>query len=123
LLKRPLLWLPPLLYMAVIFHLSSESAPLPELTSHVWDKLLHAIEYGGLALLVCRALAGEGLGWRASVLLAVAFASIYGATDEFHQLFVPGRDSSVVDWTADAFGSTLGALAYAGVIWMLAESR
>ena len=59
--RRVSLWLPPLLYMAAIFHFSSESQPLPMLTEHVWDKLLHTIEYTGLAILLFRALDGEGL--------------------------------------------------------------
>ena len=54
-MRRVLLWGPPILYMALIFHLSSESQPLPALTAHVWDKLLHTIEYAGLALLLARA--------------------------------------------------------------------
>lgn len=113
-LKRLLLWLPPLVYMAVIFWLSSESQPLPELTTRVWDKALHAIEYGGLAALFCRAFIGEGIGWRASLLISAAIASAYGGSDEFHQLFVPGRVSSIADWRADLVGSCVGAGLYAG---------
>jgi VanZ family protein len=110
--KRLLLWLPPLLYMAAIYHFSSESNPLPELTTHIWDKALHTTEYAGLALLVCRALVGEGAGWVISIAIAVIVASVYGGTDEFHQSFVPGRDSSIFDWMADTTGSTVGAAAY-----------
>ena len=59
--RRLAFWLPPLLYMAAIFHFSSESQPLPALTEHVWDKLLHLTEYAGLGLLWCRALRSERL--------------------------------------------------------------
>jgi VanZ family protein len=38
-------------------------------------------------------------------------ASAYGAIDEFHQSFVPGRDCNVWDWLADTLGAFLGALA------------
>ena len=34
--------------MLVIFFLSSQSHPLPIVTEHVWDKLLHFIEYAVL---------------------------------------------------------------------------
>lgn len=108
-LRRVFLWLPPVLYMAVIYHLSSKSDPLPLLTEHVWDKALHCIEYGGLALLLCRALLGEGCGWAGALALAFVAASAYGATDEWHQLFVPGRSSDVHDWIADTFGAAVGA--------------
>ena len=82
-MRRLLLWGPPILYMAFIFHLSSESRPLPALTAHVWDKLLHTIEYG--------------------------------ASDEYHQSFVPMRDADVHDWFADTAGGSLGAIAYAAL--------
>src|SRR3954469_2090536 len=87
------LWGPPLLYMALIFHLSSQSEPLPELTEHVWDKLLHTIEYVGLAILWFRALSGEGLSLWAAAALTVVVVSAYGASDEWHQLFVPLRSA------------------------------
>jgi VanZ family protein len=107
--RRLHLWLPPLLYMAVIFHFSSESNPLPELTTRVWDKALHLIEYGGLGLLICRALLGEGIAQARAMLLAVMVASAYAASDEWHQAFVPLRSSDVLDWVADTIGSMLGA--------------
>ena len=65
-----MLWLPPLVYMILIFHWSSESRPMPVVSAHVWDKLLHFIEYGGLGALFCRALWGEGLGWAAALVVA-----------------------------------------------------
>jgi VanZ family protein len=109
-LRRALLWLPVVLYMALIFHFSSESDPFPTLTTHVWDKLLHLTEYAGLAFLVCRAFAGEGLSWPAAIALAVVVTSVYGMTDEWHQAFVPSRTSDIHDWLADSLGATAGAL-------------
>lgn len=112
-LRRLSLWLPPLLYMAAIYGFSSQSQPLPRLTEHVWDKLLHAIVYTGLAVLVFRALAGEGLGrWRA-VGLTILIVSTYGALDEWHQSFVPMRNSDVRDWLTDTLAGAIGSLAYA----------
>jgi VanZ family protein len=115
--RRAALWLPPIVYMMVIYHFSSESQPLPALTQHVWDKLLHTAEYGGLAVLVCRALLGEGLGWLAAIAGAIVAASLYGASDEWHQSFVPMRDASVRDWIADTLGGAAGATMY-GMGWM-----
>ena len=103
------LWLPPLIYMAVIFYLSSQSAPLPAVTAVVWDKILHLFEYGGLAALFGRALLGEGLGWPASFVVAALLAAAYGATDEYHQLFVPLRSGELRDWLVDVLGASLGA--------------
>ena len=67
------------------------------------DKVAHFAVYGLLGTLLCRA---WGSGWRAAV-LALATASLFGATDEWHQSFVPGRDSDVLDWLADSSGAAL----------------
>jgi VanZ family protein len=115
LLGRAWLWLPPLVYMLLIFYLSSEPAPLPEITTRVWDKLLHAIEYGTLALLFCRAIIGEGYGRLAAIGLAFVFTSAYAASDEWHQLFVPYRSSDLYDWVADSIGGGAGLAAFAAI--------
>ena len=78
------LWLPPAVYMACIFYSSSQSNPLPEVTTRVWDKLLHALAYAGLASLLCRALLGEGLRSFPTAMAAALLASAYGAADEYH---------------------------------------
>jgi len=112
LLERLWLWGPPLAYMVLIFHLSSESDPLPELTAHVWDKILHTVEYGALGVLLCRACAGEGIPLAAAGCLALIGTSLYGGSDEWHQLFTPGRSSDVRDWMADTTGGLLGIVGY-----------
>lgn len=110
--ERAALWLPPLAYMGLIFYLSAQTNPAPELTSRVWDKALHMIEYGALAVLFCRALAGEGIASKSSLVLGLIAASAYGASDEWHQAFVPLRESEVSDWIADTIGAVAGVLAY-----------
>ncbi|MDE3155994.1 MAG: VanZ family protein [Acidobacteriota bacterium] len=117
-MRRLWLWLPPAVYMGFIFYLSSQANPLPILTLHVWDKLLHATEYAGLGVLLLRAFKGEGLTWRTAVLLTVLLTSLYGASDEWHQSFVPGRDSEVTDWYADTTGGGLGATAGFLLAWL-----
>ena len=100
------------MYMAVIFYLSSQPNALPELTRRVSDTLLHGVEYGGLAALFVRALRRHGFEWRAAFAASALLASLYGASDEYHQAFVPGRNSTVSDWIADCVGGVLGATAY-----------
>jgi VanZ family protein len=114
--RRAGLWLPPVAYMMIIFGLSAQSKPLPVLTEHVWDKLLHTTEYAGLGLLFCRALVGEGFGWLAAALVAVLAASLYGASDEWHQYYVPMRSADVHDWIADKIGAAIGTVAYVAAI-------
>ena len=113
--RRVWLWSAPFAYAALIFHFSSESNPLPVLTQHVWDKALHAIEYAGLAVLLSRAWRGEGLGRASATVIAIVVTMLYAASDELHQMWVPGRDSSVFDWTADAIGGIAGATAFAAL--------
>ena len=118
-LDRAWLWTPPVVTMLLIFHLSSESSPVPEITTLVWDKALHAIEYGTLALLFCRAFIGEGYGHVAAIGLAFAFTSAYAASDEWHQLFVPLRNSDLYDWIADSIGGGAALAAFAAIDLML----
>jgi VanZ family protein len=108
--RRIFLWAPPVIYMMTIFTLSAQSQPLPQVTRVIWDKALHTVEYGGLALLFYRAFAGEGLSWRSAFMLAFVATSLYGATDEWHQAYVPLRESSVFDWFADNVGALLGGV-------------
>jgi len=99
--------------MAAIFALSAQSNPLPEITTRVWDKLLHTIEYAGLAVLLARALLREGISVGRAFVVAAVAASLYGASDEFHQSFVPGRDATPRDWAADTVGGIIGAVGFA----------
>jgi VanZ family protein len=109
--RRWLAVLPPLVYAAVIFALSSQSRPLPFLPDELMlhDKLLHALEYSVLGALLVVPLQLAGFGPRAAFVVAVLLGSLYGATDEIHQSFVPGRDAAVLDWVADTLGVALGA--------------
>ncbi len=104
------------LYLAAIFFLSSLSsvAGTPSLPGS--DKLLHALAYGLLAVLWCRALAAWPLQGRPSAAIAAAaviLASLYGISDEIHQAFVPARTAALWDWIADMIGSGCGAGAWA----------
>ena len=107
-------WLPPFLYMALVFYLSSlPKPPSPQLDWANVDKLYHLLEYAVLGFLVARVLFNTSYRifrfspW-ISVLLLVC---LYAASDEWHQSFVPNRFASVSDWIADCFGCILGALA------------
>ena len=76
-------------------------------------QVLHLLEYAGLGLLLCRALVGERLALWSAVVLAILMTSAYGASDEWHQAFVPSRTSDVQDWLTDGLGATAGAAGFA----------
>lgn len=102
-------WLPVVLFVALIFMVSSKPRLKPPVTFRYADKVLHMCEYGALGLLVSRAMRatapGSPFGTRAA--LAIAGGIAVGACDEWFQSFVPGRESSVYDLMADAAGVTL----------------
>ena len=58
----------------------------------------------GAALAWGRARSGASL---AHVVL-LAIGALYGMTDEWHQMFVPGRQPDVADWIADVLGVAIG---------------
>ena len=114
-LRALIYWGPVALYAGLIFYFSAQSHPdedLPLFLNIFGDKVLHAVEYAGLGALCCRAFRRGVRGLQASraLLLAVFAASLYGITDEVHQLFVPFRESSWRDWAADTVGAVLGAV-------------
>jgi VanZ family protein len=45
--------------------------------------------------------------------LAVAIAVAFGAADEWHQGFIPGRSTDPADWRADSVGAAGGAIIFA----------
>ncbi len=139
-------WLPVVLWMALIFCASGDSMSsqhtsrilgpflhwlFPKLSEQaiadiVFEirKSAHVLEYAVLALLIWRAcrkpVARDPRPWSWSqarfVLLLSAF---YAATDEFHQAFVPSRESRVHDVAID----TCGAAAAMLVLWCLGRLR
>jgi VanZ family protein len=111
LFRAILLRLPAPLLAGVIWLLSSQSI-LPQPKGILgWDKLQHFAAFTVLAAAV-----GIWISpafWKRrpalSLLLAALVGSAYGAVDEFHQYFVPGRECSFWDWLADTFGAFFGA--------------
>ena len=108
-MSRVLGWGPAALWAAVLFLLSESSGLGLDLPAGA-DKLIH----GGLFLILGLFLAwGKGRsGSSVSGLLFFLIGVGYGALDEWHQCFVPGRDASVGDWVADSAGVMLGLVLF-----------
>ena len=77
------------------------------------DKLVHVVLYLilGLSLAWGRTRTGSGVPGLLLLLMGVG----YGALDEWHQSFVPGRQSSVGDWVADSAGVMLGLVLFSRI--------
>jgi VanZ family protein len=77
------------------------------------DSTAHSLAYLGLSLVVTRAVAGglpRRFGLRVAA-LSVLITVAYGASDEIHQWFVPGRTADWRDLLADIVGALTGTIA------------
>lgn len=98
------LWGPVLGLMLLLFAASAQRGGLGSAIG--WDKLAHALAYAGLGLVTIRACHGGTSDLRLGpTLLALALTVSYGAFDEWHQTYVPGRVSSLGDLAADGVGA------------------
>ena len=134
-------WLPPVIWMVVIFSASGDSASMVhssrlfeplmrwlfpwlaqgriEEIHYIVRKCVHLAEFSILALLLWQAIRHTQITvtrrwlWSQSG-LALALVLFYAASDEFHQTFVPGRTGQVSDVLVDTAGGAIGL----GVLWL-----
>lgn len=112
LLRNPALWTGlVLLWMAVLYYLSSRSdlPHGPEIPQ--FDKVKHAFYFmcGASMLFLALRLKANPPPLRTCLIVIVIFAVVVGALDEYHQTFTPGRSGN--DWgdlLADFVGGLLG---------------
>jgi len=108
-------WTPVIFWMTIIFSLSSlPSSGVPFIDIPNIDKFFHCVEYFILGALLVRAFWNSALNPNYKYILAasILIAAIYGASDEFHQLFTPERSCEFFDFLADVIGSGIGAGLY-----------
>ena len=132
-------WIPVIGWMLGIFLLSNSTASTVEVVASdvrgftailpAWmlntltsPSFVHQLEFGVLAVLFYRLLNSfKPLGQRYIIVGSLALAIGYGITDEFHQLFVPGRDSNLIDVAYDTLGVAIGL--GAALLWRIATDR
>ncbi|MCP3875563.1 MAG: VanZ family protein [Desulfobacteraceae bacterium] len=78
------------------------------------DKVFHFIAYALVSLLCARDLKKEKTSWSPLKIkiISIAFACLYGLSDETHQAFVPQRFASSFDILANCAGSICGSFLY-----------
>ena len=128
-------WLPPFIWLGVIFVGSTEVMSAEQTSRFLvpflrWldpqisfaaiaaihfalRKLGHLTEYAIFAALLWRALrCGTCLQAKMSILFLLAWlaAAIFAVTDEFHQSFVPSRTASPIDIMIDICGAMIGLI-------------
>lgn len=118
------LWGPVVLIMGLIFAQSSMSDP-GDLPGAISDKAAHFLVYAALGAAFVRALAGgrPDAMTLTRILLAALFSTLYGASDEVHQGFVPERTPDPIDLAADAAGSAVGAAMWSALSKARARMR
>jgi VanZ family protein len=138
-ISRALLyWLPPLLWMAVMFGLSTDTFAAAHTGEVLWNvlrgltlrvtyaqyallhfltrKAAHLTEYAILACLLLRAFrAGAARAWHWQwATLSLLLVAVYAVLDESHQAYTQSRTGSVADSVLDMAG---GLIALA-LLWL-----
>lgn len=77
--------------------------------SFIVRKLAHITEYIILAFLMYNVLHNYNINdYKIVIILCI----IYSCTDEFHQLFIPGRSGQIIDVLIDTIGIIIGTTFY-----------
>ncbi|MGI6369098.1 MAG: VanZ family protein [Ignavibacteria bacterium] len=112
-----------------IYFSSIEYIELPNIDFDFLDKLLHlsAFFIYGLSLQVAFIVNMESiekklkmkLTARKICIIIFVIGSIFAASDEIHQYYVPGRSADIMDWVFDNLGIALSLLFYNSInkIW------
>ncbi len=105
---------PALVWAGLIFASSSiPGSKFPNFVLLHHDKLIHTGIFLVFGLLIYRALmirSKDNSFDFQRALIVIFCVVVYGASDEFHQSFVPGRTPDVWDATADTIGGILSLI-------------
>jgi len=103
--------MPAILFALAIFIMSSiPGEKLPPLPFISFDKIVHSLEFGLFGMLLYRAFFFPVPIWK-PYLLTLIVSFFYAASDELHQLFVPGRSCDPFDLMMDM----VGVIIFAGI--------
>lgn len=99
-----------ILYCGFIYWLSDQpTLPTPNLFENE-DKLDHFLAYFVMGVFAWRALGHLPIRREWLLFATFGFCCVYGLSDEWHQSFVVGRESSALDWLADSIGGLIAAV-------------
>ena len=114
---------------------AADQLALAKSINHPVRKLAHFMEYLVLGMLAINALRlhmgssehnpedGATASFRNLLIPALswAFCILYAASDEFHQLFVPGRAGLITDVCIDSAGALLGILIFLALLQLISH--
>jgi VanZ family protein len=108
-----------LLAVAIFIVSGIPSDSLPKGPSFL-TTVAHFCEYLLLAILLTVAINAPKRALWITAVIALVLASLYGVSDEVHQMFVPGRNPDPLDWLTDTLGALVGAIA---TIWFISARK
>ncbi len=114
-------FVPLIFWMGLIFWLSSQQVLTGienETNKKVIHKTAHIVAYAALAWFWWRALTAQRRTTWSILLTAFALTTLYGISDEIHQLFVPGRYGKIFDVLFDAGGALMMVLLLRRLKWL-----
>lgn len=86
-------------------------------------KAAHMTEFGVLSILLFIWIGQWEMGLLRQGLTASGAAAVYAATDEIHQLFVPGRAGRFSDVCIDSAGAVLGVVVFVLLVKLITAIR
>ncbi|MFQ5864366.1 MAG: VanZ family protein [bacterium] len=107
--------LPAIVWALLIFFLSSlPSHTVESLSLKLDDLILHFVQYSIFGFLLARAIIQNPhrVNWKFCLIVSL-IGILYAASDEFHQMFVPGRFAEISDFLADSVGVNFGLAVFA----------
>lgn len=116
--KLYLIYIPLVVYWIILFTATTlPGGSAPKIAAS--DKLKHFGGYFVLAALLHLTLHFQRKikkFYKKPLLWTLIITSVYGALDEIHQLFVPGRNAELLDWIADISGALLAVVVTGTII-------
>ena len=98
-------------WMIIIFWFSNQPATeSSEISGTISYRLVEDTEYAILGWLAFAFSGTFEMRQKVHYIAALGFAFCYASTDEFHQLFIPGRSGQFTDVCIDTAGAAIGLL-------------
>jgi len=105
-------WLITIIIAIIIFYLSSNTLPIGSTqTTNIFSILYHFFAFFFFATFLLISLV-QGKINKPLLIIGIILAILYGISDEFHQSFVPGRQSSIKDVLTNTAGILLSGTIY-----------
>ena len=103
-------WIAVIAMLALIFFMSSRSGIDIDNNTGIFSAVKRWLSAQAAALFGHKVDVSPVGHFSEYLVLGAALSSLYGITDEFHQIFTPGRSCDPMDWLVDTIAAALGAL-------------